>query len=155
MILRRLQPSEAGEFDAWIASNHYRECAPAGAVLRLEFLEGSERVGGMMWGRPEARLLDEDATHILENTRTFFNPQAGGFRSENLASARKFIRKWFPQIRLVLAYADPEEGHVGTVYLADGWASFGKTTPKEKGWMNREGRKDECGHSKRRFVRTP
>ncbi len=100
-------------------------------------------------------MLNEDASHILENTRTYFHEGAGGFRSENLASARKFIRKWFPAIRLVLAYADPQEGHTGAIYEADGWASFGKTSDKPSGWKNREGRKDACGHSKIRFVRTP
>jgi uncharacterized phage protein gp47/JayE len=109
----------------------------------------------MMWGRPEARLLDEDANHILELTRMHFWDTAEGFRSASLASARKFIRKWYPQIRLVLAYSDPEQGHDGTVYQADGWARFGKTTNKKQGWANRAGRTDECGHSKIRFVRTP
>jgi hypothetical protein len=38
VLTRRIQPSESGEFDDWLASWHYRKCVPAGAVLRLEFL---------------------------------------------------------------------------------------------------------------------
>lgn len=154
--IRRVQPAEASEFDAWIAERHYRGCTPAGAVLRLEFHAQGQRVGAIMFGRPEARMLNPDADHLLELTRMFFvDGISRDFTSRLLAQARAHVRKWFPQIRLLLSYSDPEQGHEGTVYIADGWARFGRTTPKAIGWKNREGRKDACGHSKMRFVRTP
>jgi len=117
-------------------------------------VEDGKRLGAMMWGRPEARLLESDADHVLELTRMVFETSKE-FLSRSLSNARHYIRKWFPQIRLLLTYADPEQGHDGAVYKADGWASFGKTTNKPGGWKNREGRHDACGHPKIRFLRTP
>jgi hypothetical protein len=37
------------------------------------------------------------------------------------------IRKWYPGIRLLLAYSDPSQGHRGTVYEADGWNAETRT----------------------------
>lgn len=52
---------------------------------------------------------------------------------------------------------DPSIGHDGTVYRADGWASFGRTRNVSQGWSNRPGRRAEDGPPSRktRWVRTP
>ena len=155
ITMRQLQPGEQPRFDQWLAERHYRKCVPPGAVLRLEFVYAGDLVGGMMWGRPCARMLEPDADHILELTRMYFTDKTTCERSHLLSRARARIRTDYPQVRLCLAYSDPAQGHEGTVYIADGWARFGKTTEKKTGWANREGRHDACGHSTIRFVRTP
>ena len=153
--IRRVQPGEARDVDTWITERHYRGCVPPGAVLRLEWILRGERIGAMMWGRPCARMLNADADHLLELTRMYFDGDGAISMTAALAQARKHIRSWFPQVKLLLSYADPQQGHEGIIYQADGWARFGKTTPKELGWANRDDRRDACGHSKIRFVRTP
>lgn len=153
--MRQAQSGEAERFDAWLRERHYRRCVPPGAVLRLEFSYAKEIIGAMMWGRPCARMLEPEADHILELTRMWFDDRCAFERSAMLARARARIRTMYPQVRLCLAYSDPEQGHEGTVYIADGWARFGKTSDKKSGWANRAGRHDACGHSKIRFVRTP
>jgi len=155
MIIRRSQPSETQEVLGWLKQNHYLHSTPPGFVFLLEFLEGRQRVGAMQVGRPTSRELDAD--HLLELTRMFFVDEAPfNTESKGLAMLRRFVRRWFPQIRLLLAYSDPAQGHRGTVYEADGWCAFGKTARSHGyGWKSRQGRRDECVGAKTRWVRTP
>lgn len=41
--------------------------------------------------------------------------------------ALKFLRKKCPSLRLVVSFADPEQGHHGGVYQAQGWIYAGRT----------------------------
>jgi hypothetical protein len=155
MIVRRCQPSETREVLQWIKDHHYLRSTPPGFVFILEFLEGRERIGAMQVGRPTSRKID--AQRILELTRMYFVDQApANTESAALAMLRRFVRRWFQGIRLLLAYSDPAQGHRGTIYEADGWAPFGRTAPSHGcGWKSREGRRDECVGSKLRWIRTP
>jgi hypothetical protein len=155
MIIRRCQPSETREVLQWIKDHHYLHSTPPGFVFVLEFLEGKKRVGAMQVGRPTSRELD--AERILELTRMYFIDEApANTESAGLGMLRRFVRRWFRGIRLLLAYSDPAQGHRGTVYEADGWAPFGHTVPSHGyGWKSREGRRNERVGSKVRWIRTP
>lgn len=155
MILRRAQPSESREVQAWIGARHYTGTAPPGYRVALEFVEKRERVGAMLLGRPTSRELDPQ--EWLELTRMFFLDEAPrNTESRGLAMMRRWVRVWMPQVRGLLAYSDPAVGHEGTVYRADGWAAFGRTRNSKIGWRNRPGRRlTERPSRKLRFVRTP
>jgi hypothetical protein len=164
MRLRRLQPSESRELRQWIIERHYLKSAPPGYRVALEFLNGNDRIGGMLLGRPTSRELDPG--FWLELTRMFFLdvqiPGPNGFlrnhESWALARMRKWVRVWMPGIRGLISYSDPGVGHAGTVYLADGWAPFGTTKARHDhaGWQSREGRRGEESYSRKvRWVRTP
>lgn len=139
----------------WVIDRHYLKSAPPGFAFVLEFTSDGQRIGAMIFGRPSSRELD--AGRLLELTRMYFVDEAPkNTESQGLAKARALIRKWFPQIRLLLAYSDPAQGHKGTVYEADGWAPFGKTKHVSGyGWKSREGRRSEQCWPKQRWVRTP
>ena len=42
----------------------------------------------------------------------------------------KILRQKFPQVKLLVSYADQTEGHTGTVYKAGSWKYHGKTGKK-------------------------
>lgn len=109
----------------------------------------------MQIGRPTSRALDGD--RILELNRMYFIDDAPkNTESHALSVMRRFVRVWFPRVRLLLAYSDPQHGHAGTIYEADGWAPFGKTTHKKGyGWKSRPNRKDDPVTPKQRWIRTP
>lgn len=155
--LRRLQPSESRELRTWITERHYLRSAPPGYRAALEFLLAGDRVGAMLLGRPAARSLDEKLW--LELTRVYFTDAApSNTESQGLAMMRRWVRVWMPEVRGLLSYSDPEVGHAGTIYLADGWAPFGRTSNGNSGWENRPGRKPApTGRPSRktRWVRTP
>jgi len=141
------------EIDKWIMERHYLKSVPAGAVLRLEFLDSNnKRIGAMMWGRPVARMLGRK--NLLELTRMYFIDETERFiESKCLGMARKHIRKYYPQIKGLVAYCSEGEGHKGVVYMADNWFELGKS--KGGSWENRKGRKDRDLSDKIRFVRSP
>ena len=152
---RRAQPSETRELSAWIAAHHYLGCCPAGFVNLYEFTEGRELIGGMLLGRPSAQQYNPDK--ILQLHRMFFIDETERFvESQGLAIMRKHVRVWIPQIKGLLSYSDPSEGHEGTVYEADNWCPLGMTEePWGFGWNSREGRKEEKHSKKMRWFRTP
>ncbi len=155
MNIRRCQPSEAREVLAWIKERHYLKSTPPGFVVVIEFLDGKHRIGAMQLGRPSASSLDQD--RILELNRMYFIDDAPkNTESHALSMMRRFVRTWYPNIRLLLAYADPAQGHRGTIYEADGWAMFGKTSHKKGyGWRSRPDRSADPVTPKVRWVRTP
>jgi hypothetical protein len=155
MLLRRCQPSEARNVLRWIKEHHYLRSTPPGFVVVLEFLEAGKRVGAMQLGRPTSRELD--AARVLELNRMYFiDEMPTNTESRALGMMRKFVRTWFPKVKLLLAYSDPSVGHHGTVYEADNWAPFGRTKRvKGYGWNNRGGRRETMCEPKIRWVRTP
>jgi len=155
MIIRRLQPCETREMHEWIKLHHRMQSAPPGHIAAFEFLEGKERVGGLLMGRPNSKGYDADL--ITEFTRVCFLDLPANSASRALAMARKQVRIHWPQFRLLLSYHNPAE-HDGTMYLADGWCPLGMTKAKhgQNGWASRQGRKYEEVYSpKQRWVRTP
>lgn len=152
MILREVHSTE---LDAWIRERHYLASVPAGASLRLEFLdEGGQRIGAMMWGRPVAWKTDQ--ARILQLTRMYFvdhTPHCTESRA--LGMARKYIRKHRPQIKGLVTFASTTEHHKGTIYLADGWFLIGTTKNAGRGWESRDGRQSRDTGDKLKFARSP
>lgn len=52
--------------------------------------------------------------------------------SQIVATSMKFLRKSCPGIRLVLSFADPEQGHVGKIYQAGNWIYLGKSLASDE-----------------------
>jgi hypothetical protein len=153
--LRRAQPSESRELAAWIQERHYSDSGPAGYRYALEFRIDRDRVGGMLLGRPSGRGLDPELW--LELSRVYFIDETPvNVESRGLAMMRRFVRVWVPRTRGLVAYSDPNQGHEGTIYAADGWAPFGTTKNGRSGWKNRSGRsRGDKPSRKQRWVRTP
>ena len=153
--IRRSQPSESREIAAWIKQHHYLKSTPPGYVLALEYFLRGKLVGAHLVGRPANRNLDAD--RVLELTRAYFLDEAPkNCESQALAMMRKHIRTWLPNVRLLISYSDPEQGHTGAIYEADGWAPFGMTDKNRGyGWKSQKGRRSEQLSRKQRWVRTP
>jgi hypothetical protein len=150
--MRRGQPSESREIAAWIKERHYLKRTPPGFVAALEFTEDRNRIGAMLVGRPSGKRNKREMDVILELTRMYFVDAAPiHTESHALSMMRRFVRVWFPSIRLLIAYSDPAQGHDGTVYEADGWCPFGMTGTKTGyGWRSRPNRSADPVSSKQR-----
>ncbi len=59
------------KIDEYIRENHYLHTTPAGAILRMEFLdENGCRIGAMLWGRnPSPK---QEQREVLCLTRMYF-----------------------------------------------------------------------------------
>ena len=152
MTLRQLHSTE---LDRWIKEHHYLKSTPAGAVLRLEFLNhAGERIGAMMWGRPVSPQVDQK--HKLELTRMYFVEETEHcVESRALGMARKYIRKHLPEIKGLIAYSSTGQQHDGVIYQADGWFLVSKSRSPNGSWENRPGRKNRDLSTKLKFARSP
>ena len=163
----RMQEEHTETIDNWIKERHYLRSVPPGARLRLAFYDDIARtaykpykiiveerlIGAMMWGRPSARLLNQET--ILELTRMFFiDDTEHCIESKALAMARKYIRKRLPKIRGLLAYSSTGENHKGIIYSADNWFQFG--IGKGHNWNSKSRtRKNIDNSDKIRWLRSP
>jgi hypothetical protein len=49
-----------------------------------------------------------------------------------MAKAIKWVKSTFPNVDLLVSYADPSVGHKGTIYKAANWAQDGRTDQERK-----------------------
>ncbi|MGB9848914.1 MAG: hypothetical protein ACPLSY_03700 [Moorellaceae bacterium] len=97
----------------------YLGYTPPGARAHLGVWYGDHLVGVLVFGRPSARL--EDQEHTLDLTRMILLDECPrNSKSRALTLVAKWVRRNMPGIRRLIAYADPSRGHRGTVYLAAG-----------------------------------
>jgi hypothetical protein len=91
---------------------------PEGVVIfALPPRETFTRYGGLTWEL--ARLWVAD--HIPANAETYL-----------ISRAVKYIRRFRPEVRALVSYADPSVGHKGTIYRAANWTRDGKTDDDRK-----------------------
>ena len=155
MSLLIIKQIHSTEIDKWIEEHHYLKSTPAGAVIRLEFINDSGmRIGAMMWGRPVSPKVDQK--HTLELTRMYFIDETEHcVESKALGMARKHIRKNYPQIKGLIAYSSTAEQHKGIIYQADGWFLVSKSNSPKGSWENHLGRKNRDLSTKFKYARSP
>lgn len=147
----RLEVCHTTEVDRYIMERHYLHSVPAGARLRFWVKDdNSDIIGAMMWGRPTARTYNPN--RIMELTRLYLEDNtAHCAESRALGMARRYMRKYFPEVKGLIAYTSSAQGHAGTIYQADGWFALGCT--RARPW-NRTGRKNIDTSYKTRWVRS-
>ena len=139
--------------DRWIRERHYLQSVPAGAIIRMCFLDDKENIiGGMLWGHPTSRRIEQKT--ILELTRMCFIDDTEPFiESRALGMARKHIRKHHPVVKGLISYSSTGMGHEGTVYKADNWYVLGVSGSAS--WQTRPNRADRDPSPKMRWTRSP
>lgn len=137
----------------WIAEHHYLGYCPIGSRLKLAVYHENRLVGGMLWGRPTSPYIDQKKT--LELTRMYLLDECPrNSESYCIGQATRLIRRQLPEIDTLLAYSDPAQGHVGTIYKAAGWTFDGTT--RARAWSQRKDgytRKNIAVGSKMRWIR--
>jgi len=126
--------------------------SPAGMRAGFIFYVSATPVACAMWGRPSARLEDQDTT--LELTRLAHSPGIPrNFGSWALAKMRGWIRENMPEIVRIISYQDADIHH-GTIYKADNWQQvYEKHTGHT--WANRPGRLGNERQHKIKWERRP
>lgn len=137
--------------DAWLRDRHYLKSTPAGAVIRMEFREGGELIGAMMWGRNTSP--KQDQKNVLCLTRMFFvDEMPRNTESRALGMARRYIRRHHPEIKGLVAYSSTGQGHEGIVYQADNWFEVSRSRESRD---RRPGRKNADTSRKIKWCRSP
>lgn len=92
------------------------------------FGETEKLIGTIVYGTPVGRLAANSISDLLnrdevwELTRLFIHDGFGkNIESHVISQSFKYIKKHHPNIKCLMSYADPEAGHVGTIYQATNW----------------------------------
>ena len=109
---------------------HYSKTMPVSPGVSLGVWEGSRFIGALIYARGANRNMGAPyglAQHqCLELVRVALNKHDAPV-SRIIAISIRLIKKQYPGLELIVSYADPEEGHAGTIYQAGNWIYSGDT----------------------------
>ena len=101
-----------------------------------------EMVGVIVYGDPIGRLTGQsisdeiERTEVLELTRLFIHDGYGSnIESWFISQSFNWLRKFRTEIKALVSYASPVEGHSGTIYQATNWIYQGNNNRWNDGWI--------------------
>ena len=136
---------------------HYSKCLPVGKLVKVGAWEDGKFIGVVIFGRGANKSLgapygygqEESCELVRIALREHETPV-----SRIMAIALKFLKKSNPKLKLVVSFADTEQGHHGGIYQATNWLYDGLTNSadeylyKGKRWHGRAFRKSYGSHLK-------
>lgn len=136
---------------------HYSRCLPVGKLVKVGVWECGKFIGCVLFGRGANKGLGSPfglaQTEVCELVRIALTKHENQV-SRVMSLAIKFLSKTNRGIKLIVSFADSEQGHHGGIYQATNWIYNGKTTPadeylyKGKRWHGRAFRKSHGSHLK-------
>ncbi len=113
-------------------------------------------IGAICYGDPIGRnsgasiSLAVPRTAVFELVRLFvFDGYGGNIESYLIGESFRWLKKNRPDIKALISYSDPMQGHVGTVYQATNWIYQGNNIRWSDSWLFRfeEGGKWQHGRT--------
>lgn len=109
---------------------HYSQKMPNSRLFILGVWEHGRYIGAVIYGRGANNRIGQPyglrQTEVTELVRVALRDHVHPV-SQILAASFKVLREKNPGLRLVVSYADPEQGHHGGIYQAGNWAYVGKS----------------------------
>lgn len=113
---------------------HYSRTLPTGKLVKIGVWENEQFIGCLifsMGAAPQAhRPYGIQSREICELTRVALRTHATPV-SRIAAIAIRMLKTQSPGLRLIVSYADPEQGHHGGIYAAGNWTYTGPTAACE------------------------
>jgi len=114
---------------------HYSKCLPVGKLVKIGAWEDGKYIGCVIFGRgannnmlKPFNLEQEDGCELVRIALTKHIAPV----SKIMAVAIKFLKKSQAGLRLIVSYADPEQGHHGGIYQACNWIYIGTSSKAVK-----------------------
>ena len=121
---------------------HYSKSLPTPPLVKIGVWEDDIFIGVVLFGRgaSPSLLKPYGLTQIegCELVRVALNSHKAS-ASKIISIAIKMLRKANPGLRLVVSYADRNQGHTGAIYQAGNWVYTGETA-KSTQYIDRTGR---------------
>ena len=122
---------------------HYSKTIPRCGLVKVGVWEGGTFIGCIIYSFGATKNLVTPYGLILtegcELTRIALKKHKN-YVSKMLSLSLKFLKKSNPGLRLVVSFADPEQGHHGGIYQATNWVYTGITN-KTSSYIDGKGRK--------------
>jgi len=125
---------------------HYSKCMPSGKLVKIGVWEFGKFIGVVIFGNGAnhnmSKAYNLKQNEACELVRIALNKHKNAV-SRISALAIKFLTNKNPGLRLIISYADPEQGHHGGVYQAGNWFYKGLSASSVKVWY-----KNKWSHKK-------
>lgn len=109
---------------------HYSKCVPAGKLFKFGVFEDDKFIGVVIFSRGANNSLGSPygltQLECCELTRIALSEHKTEV-SKIVSIALKILKKHNQGLRLVISFADSEQGHIGSVYQAGNWVYAGMT----------------------------
>lgn len=120
---------------------HYSECMPSGQTVKIGVWEDDAFIGVVIYShganRNIAKEFDAAQNEVVELTRIALDDHQTPV-SRIISISLSLLQEQCPGITTVVSYADPEQGHDGTVYQASNWYYIGTSRPQREIWVGDE-----------------
>jgi len=136
---------------------HYSGVIPVGKLVKVGAWEDGKYIGAVIFGRGANKSLGKpygcSQTESCELVRIAFTDHKSPV-SKIMSLAIKFLKKSNSSIKLIVSFADTEQGHHGGIYQATNWVYDGLTNSADeyiyggKKWHGRAFRKSHGSHLK-------
>jgi hypothetical protein len=114
---------------------HYSRCLPAGKLVKIGVWEDGKFIGVVIFGRGANNNLSKPygltQLECCELVRIALNKHTSPV-SKIASLAMRFLKSQSPGLRLIVSYADPEQGHHGGIYQAGNWVYSGSSQPQQQ-----------------------
>ena len=105
---------------------------PPGKTVRMGVWWGCAFKGAVIFSRPcrnQHLMFGLAPQEVCELARVALDRHEGFHVTQVVARAIKMLERRCPDLRLVVSFADPGEGHVGRIYQAGNWIYCGTSAP--------------------------
>jgi hypothetical protein len=121
---------------------------PIGKLVKIGVWEGGKFIGVVVFGRGACPHLHKKhklrTTEVCELTRVALDTHKTPV-SRIISIAMRMLKKKIGSIRLIVSFADTDQGHYGGIYQAGNWVYTGMTSPKNY-YINTDGKKVQDRH---------
>ena len=118
---------------------HYSRCVPNQKTVKIGVWENSAFIGCVLFGDGAnpgiVKPYGLESVEGCELVRVALAKHASPV-SRIVALSFKFLKAKCPRLRLVVSFADPEQGHHGGIYQAGNWIYAGQTLPADEYMVN-------------------
>lgn len=134
---------------------HYSKTMPKSKLAKVGVWEDERFIGAVVFGVGATSdlvkgygLQSIQGCELVRVALTRHNTEV----SRIVSIAIRMLCRAMPGLRLIVSFADPEHGHVGTIYQAGGWVYTGNTTSSPeylvngKRWHGRALRHEKPAH---------
>lgn len=136
---------------------HYSKCIPKSKIVKIGAWENGNFIGVIIFGVGATSSLVKayglDMTAGCELVRVALTKHLTPV-TRIVSIALKFLKKTNPGLRLIVSFADPEQGHHGGIYQGGGWIYSGRSQASDeyifmgKRWQGRSFRNSYKGMEK-------
>lgn len=118
---------------------HYSQCLPAGKLVKVGVWENDKFIGVVIFSRGANNTLGTPygltQVECSELTRVALTKHDSQV-SRIMKLSFLFLKKNSPGLKMIISFADPEQGHHGGIYQATNWIYSGMTTPADEYIVN-------------------